>query len=361
MLTDTACIDASCGQHVGSQQIIMGRVKYVPPPGASYRLSEALADKPGSYGDGISSLIGEKCPAVQRVPGGVYLPTRAFCRSLGISVPGAGGDLVGGNLQRVAAAARPALLLEQLGAVRLELNETGPVSLPVWVAGAGSGWVAQDAPAQQLQSTVRSVEASGRMAAARLAISRRLQLQADAVEDAVLAELRSAVSATIEAGFLNGSGAESEPLGLIRTPGAGTVPWGAAAPTYAELMSMVASYAAADGDLDNAAILMNPATLTATVQVEVSTGSGATAVGWSDGAHRLANTGVRVYPTRNIPAGKALLLDPKTIRTVYWGAPQLVVDRVSNGKSLSGAADLIVFNLCDVAALHPAQIVVGSS
>jgi HK97 family phage major capsid protein len=199
------------------------------------------------------------------------------------------------------------------------------------------------------------------MAAARLPISRRLQLQADAVDEAVLAELRSAVGDTIESGFLAGIGAESQPLGLIRTPGAGTVAWGASAPTYAELMSMIGTYAAADGDLDNAAILMHPTTLTATVQVEVSTGSGATAVSWSDGAHRVANIGVRVYSTRNIPAGKALLLDPRTVRTVYWGAPQLVVDRVSNGKSLSGAADLIVFNLCDVAALHPAQIVVGSS
>jgi hypothetical protein len=334
----------------------MGRVRYVPPPGASYRFSEAIADKPGSYGDGISTLIGERCPATQRVPGGVYLPTRQFCRSLGINT---GGDLVGGNLQRVADAARPPLLLEQIGAVRLEVSETGPVSLPIWSAGAGSGWVAEDAPAAQLQSTVRSVEASGRMAAARLAISRRLQLQADAVEDAILRELRSAVASTVESGFLAGIGAESQPLGLLSTPGAASVAWGAATPTYGELMDMLAAFAAADGDLDSAAILMHPTTLTGAMEAEISAGSGTTAISWIDGAWRFA--GVRCYPTRNLPAEKALLFDPATIRTVYWGAPQLVVDRVSNGKSLSGAADLIVFNLCDIAALHPAQIVVGSA
>jgi hypothetical protein len=336
----------------------MGRVRYVPPPGASYRFSEAIADKPGSYGDGISTLIGERCPATQRVPGGVYLPTRQFCRSLGINTGNTGGDLVGGNLQRVADAARPPLLLEQIGAVRLEVSETGAVSLPIWNAGAGSGWVAEDAPAAQLQSTVRSVEASGRMAAARLAVSRRLQLQADAVEGAVLRELRAAVTDTIEGGFLNGSGAESQPLGLLSTPGSASVAWGAAVPTYGELLDMLAAFAGADGDLDNAALLMHPTTLTAAMEAEISAGSGTTAISWIDGAYRFA--GVRCYPTRNLPAGKALLFDPATIRTVYWGAPQLVVDRVSNGKSLSGAADLIVFNLCDVAALHPAQIVVGS-
>ena len=356
MVNDSGCLQGSRGQHVSSEQIPMGRVRYVPPPGASYRFSEAIADKPGSYGDGISTLIGERCPATQRVPGGVYLPTRQFCRSLGINT---GGDLVGGNLQRVADAARPPLLLEQIGAVRLEVSETGPVSLPIWSAGAGSGWVAEDAPAAQLQSTVRSVEASGRMAAARLAISRRLQLQADAVEDAILRELRSAVASTVESGFLAGIGAESQPLGLLSTPGAASVAWGAATPTYGELMDMLAAFAAADGDLDSAAILMHPTTLTGAMEAEISAGSGTTAISWIDGAGRFA--GVRCYPTRNLPAEKALLFDPATIRTVYWGAPQLVVDRVSNGKSLSGAADLIVFNLCDIAVLHPAQIVVGSS
>jgi len=359
MLNDSGWIDASRSQDVGSQEIPMGRVRYVPPPGASYRFSEAIADKPGSYGDGISTLIGERCPDVLRVPGSVYLPTRQFCRTLGINTGNTGGDLVSGNLQRVADAARPPLLLEQIGAVRLEVSETGAISLPIWNAGAGSGWVAEDAPAAQLASTVRSVEASGRMAAARLAISRRLQLQADAVESAVLAELRAAVASTIESGFLAGIGAESQPLGLIRTPGAATVAWGAAVPTYAELMDMLATFAGADGDLDSGAILMHPTTLTAAMEAEISAGSGTTAISWIDGAYRFS--GVRCYPTRNIPTGKALLFDPATIRTVYWGAPQLVVDRVSNGKSLSGAADLIVFNLCDIAALHPAQIVVGSA
>jgi hypothetical protein len=359
MVNDSGCLQASRSQHVGSHQTSMGRVRYVPPPGASYRFSEAIADRPGSYGDAISTLIGEKLPDVQRVPGGVYLPTRQFCRSLGIGTASGGGDLVGGNLQRVADAARPPLLLEQIGAVRLEVSETGAISLPIWNAGAGSGWVAEGAPAAQLASTVRSVEASGRMAAARLAVSRRLQLQADAVESAVLRELSAAVASTVESGFLAGSGAESQPLGLLSTPGAASVAWGAAVPTYSELMAMLAAFSAADGDLDNGALLMHPTTLTGAMEAEISAGSGTTAISWIDGAYRFA--GVRAYPTRNLPTGKALLFDPATVRTVFWGAPQLVVDRVSNGKSLSGAADLIVFNLCDVAALHPAQIVVGSS
>lgn len=331
----------------------MGRTRYVPPVGASYRLSEAIADKPGSYGDGISALIGEKCPEVQRVPGSVYLPTRGFCRSLGINVASAGGDLVGGNLQRVAAAARPALLLEQLGAVRLEVSETGPVSLPVWVAGAGSGWVAEDAPAAQLQSTVRSVEASGRMAAARLAISRRLQLQADAVEDAVLAELRAAVAATVEAGFLAGIGAQSQPLGILNTPGIGSATFSAATPTASELAGMIESFADADGQLANAAWILHPSDMADLLKTDPAR------IAWIDGTWRIH--GIPVHASRHITEGRHLLLDPTTIRTIYWGAPQLVVDRVSNGKSLSGAADLIVFNLCDIAALHPAHVVVGSA
>ena len=46
--------------------------------------------------------------------------------------------------------------------------------------------------------------------------------------------------------------------------------------------------------------------------------------------------------------------------TVYFGAAQVVLDEYSNGKAISGAAELVVFNFADVAVLRPAHVVAGS-
>jgi hypothetical protein len=59
--------------------------------------------------------------------------------------------------------------------------------------------------------------------------------------------------------------------------------------------------------------------------------------------------------------GKHLLLDPSAVATVYFGPAQVVMDEYSNGKSLSGAAEICVFNFADLAVLRPAHIVVGAA
>ena len=49
------------------------------------------------------------------------------------------------------------------------------------------------------------------------------------------------------------------------------------------------------------------------------------------------------------------------MQTVYFGAPQIIDDRFSNGKAISGASEIVVMNFCDVVVKNPALIVVGSA
>jgi HK97 family phage major capsid protein len=334
----------------------MGRVQYQPPAGAKYSLANLITSEADSYEASIAELIEQRSDPTQRIPGAQYLPSGRFARALGINTGNSGADLVSNGLEAVAAAARPPLLLEQLGASRLEVNATGPVSLPSWVAGSG-GFIAEGSAAPQLNTTVRSVEASGRMAAARIAVSRRMLLNAAELESALLAEVSAAVADVIEGGFIAGNGSLNAPLGLLFTTGAGSQAFAGATPSYTELIGMVELAGDADADLSRCVFLVHPSTLTNLLKAQIDADGGEVVVSYVEGVHRIG--GFPVYATRHLPEGKALFFDPSVVRTVFWGGPQLLVDRTSNGKSLSGAMELVIFNLCDLAVLHPGSVVVG--
>lgn len=330
-------------------------------PGDSFNLFDVL----GKRAQGAAAVVdvwqsrhGGSLAA--RVPSATWLPDAKLCRDLGVGTASAGGNLAGSAVLAVAEASRPPLLLESLGARRLEVAPDAVVALPVWVAGAAAGWLAEGASAPTNSSTLRQVAMAGKLAAARLMVSRKIQVGMADVQPAVLSELANSVKATIEGGFITGSGSNNEPLGLIRTTGRATITFAAAAPTFGELRSMVSSYLAADGDITQAVWLMNPSDFVAAQGTAVTAGVGSDQVlEYHGGAWRAL--GIPAYPTRHITAGQFLLFNPREVVCCYWGAPQIVADDRTNGKNIQGAVEFILLNLCDVGALHPARIVVGSN
>jgi HK97 family phage major capsid protein len=125
-----------------------------------------------------------------------------------------------------------------MGAERVEVNATGEVLFPRWSGGTG-GWLAESEAAVSDAAEIASVSATPHCAAARLGMSRRLRNQArEDVEAAVLRELGQCVAATLEAGFLTGTGTNEQPLGLINTPGIGSQSF-ADVPTLAERLKTV--------------------------------------------------------------------------------------------------------------------------
>ena len=190
-------------------------------------------------------------------------------------------------------------------------------------------------------------------------MSRQVRNQSgEVIEDAVLREISQAVAATIEAGFFAGSGTNSEPLGLLNTPGINSETFAAATPTLTELVAMIEDYATADGDLAQARFILHPSDLAYLLRAQVDYEGGETIVQYIDGAHRIC--GLPVFSSRHLTAGKHLLIDPTAVACVYFGPAQILLDEYSGGKALSGAAELVTFNFVDIAVLRPAQIVVGS-
>jgi HK97 family phage major capsid protein len=270
-----------------------------------------------------------------------------------------GGNLAGTELAAIAAAVRPLLVLDALGAQRLEVSGVAELALPRFDGGVGS-WISEGEQAGSMSTTVQSATATARCAAARLGLSRRVRNanRAD-VEGAVLAEIQRAVRNVIEQGFISGTGADSEPLGLVNVPGVGSKTFAAATPTWAELIDMIELLGDADGDVSRAHFLVHPSMLASLMGVLIDPNGGELAVVWSSGAHRIA--GIPIAISSNVPEGMVLLGDFTTVQTVYFGAPAVIDDQVSGGKSINGSSELVVMNHCDVVVREPALVVLGDS
>ena len=325
------------------------------PPGR-FSLLELLRGNP--HEAGLSRLAADNygTPQVR----GLAVPHGRMLRDLNVGSATAGGNLASATqLERVADAIRPRLVLERMGAERVEVNATGEVLFPRWSGGTGS-WLSEGEAAPSDAATVAAATATPRCAAARLAMSRKVRNQArEDIEAAVLCEVSQAVTAVLEAGFLVGTGGEDQPLGLINTPGIGTQSFAAATPTLAELVSMVESFADADGDLGAARWLLHPSDLADLLRTQVSANGGELIVEWISGQHRIA--GIPIETSRHLTEGKHLLLDPSAMATVYFGSAQVLLDEYSDGKALSGAAEVVVFNFADLAVTRPAHVVLGSA
>ncbi len=195
---------------------------------------KAATAKPYSFTQLISSLskttnldsswemgLSEQCGALFKQNSrasnrehGAFIPPARMVRDLLIRPANSAGDLIAKSVLKVSESVRPITILENAGIPRLEVTGENVV-LPRFV-GAATGWIAENGQYPSLSNTtVTSVDGSPRMAAARLAYSRRLRLQAQDqdIENVVLSEVGRAVAQLIEKGCISGSGSSSEPLG----------------------------------------------------------------------------------------------------------------------------------------------------
>lgn len=289
---------------------------------------------------------------------GEAIPHSRMLRDLNVATSSAGGALASHQeLAAVSSAIRPQLLLERLGATRVEVSGNASVSFPRFSGGPGS-WLSEGESSVSNNTTIASVTATPKAAASRLALTRKVRNGArEDIEAAVLRELSESVAATIEGGFFTGTGTNNQPLGLINATGIGSVTFAAASPSYAELVAMVETYADADGDLAAVQFILHPSDLADLLKREISANGGELAIEYIDGAHRIA--GIPCHASRHLSEGKHLLIDPTAVSCVYFGPAQVVLDEYSNGKSLSGTAEICVFNFCDVVLNRPAHVVAG--
>lgn len=297
----------------------------------------------------------------------VNLPTRAMVRALKrdltIGSASAGGDLAFSTAMGVAAAARPRLVLEAAGVEVVEIIGSADVTFPRWSPEAqAGGWVGETVDGSEINLLTDTVTASPRQSFSYVEISRRLRLALPNAEATVLAELSRATRQVLERGFLQGSGSESQPLGLFTMVDADTdaqeVNFAGAVPTLAELNDMLAAYLSAHGAYDRAVWIAPSALAVALLETEKGSSTG---VYLADANYPagLSILGRPLLVSDNAPAGQMLLFNPDTIRQVFWASPFALLDRFSDGRDKRGDSLLIIYNLCDCVSLYDAQVVVG--
>lgn len=182
---------------------------------------------------------------------GYLVPDDVLRRDLTVSTGSAAGDLVFTD-------ARPGSFIELLRN-RLALNTlgvtmltglNGPVAIPRQTGAPTAYWVAEKGAPSESNPTVDQVNLTPKTLGAYTEFSRRLVLQSSIdVEQMVRNELATVIALEIDRAALYGLGNTNQPLGLKLVTGINTENFGAAAPTYAELVSMETKVAADNADI----------------------------------------------------------------------------------------------------------------
>jgi HK97 family phage major capsid protein len=286
---------------------------------------------------------------------GCFIPPARMVRDLLTTPASAGGDLIATSVMKVAESVRPLTILESAGVQRLEVSGDN-LTMPRF-AEAAAGWIGEGESYPALATTTVSLDATPRMAAARLKYSRRLRVLAEDVESIVLQEVGRAVGSLIEAGCLTGSGTNKEPLGLLNLPGRLSQTFAAATPSSAELAQMLEKLGDAKVDLNKVAFLMHPSTAADLMQTEVSANSGQLVLASANGEYRIH--GRPVFISTTVTEDKVVAMDPSFSRIVYFGAAQIVTDPYSG--ALNGETTINVLNAVDFVTTYQSSVCVGSA
>jgi HK97 family phage major capsid protein/HK97 family phage prohead protease len=194
---------------------------------------------------------------------GILVPNevmrRNMSRALSVGSASAAGDLTGTDF-------RPESLIEllrnrlALGAVGVTTltGLSGNVAIPRVTGAPTAYWVAESGSPTESNPTVDQINMSPKTLGAYTDISRKLLLQSSVdVELMVRSELATVLALEIDRVGLYGLGNTNQPLGLKLTTGINTTNFGAAQPTYAELVTMESEINADNADIGAMAYITN--------------------------------------------------------------------------------------------------------
>ena len=182
---------------------------------------------------------------------GYLISNEVLKRDLTVGTASAAGDLVftdarpGSFIELL----RNRLALTSLGVTMLTgLN--GPVAIPRQTGAPTAYWVAEKGTLTESNPTVDQVNMTPKTLGAYTEFSRRLLLQSSIdVETMVRNELATVIALEIDRAALYGLGNTNQPQGLKLVTGINTEDFNAAAPTYAELVSMESKINADNADI----------------------------------------------------------------------------------------------------------------
>jgi len=283
-----------------------------------------------------------------KVAQGIMVPSEVLRRDLTVGTASGAGDLVGTDFRpgSFIELLRNRSALAGLGVTSLT-GLSGNVAIPRQTAAATAFWVAESGSPTESQQTVDQVNLSPKTVGAFTDYSRRLMLQASIdVEQMIRQDLATVLALEIDRCGLYGLGNTSQPLGIKLTTGINTEDFGAATPTYAEVVSMESKIAADNADIGAMAYLMN-----ATMRGNLKTKDKGTDTGAYVFEPGGTVNGYNAVVSNQVESGDIFFAVWSQLIMAMWSGLDLTVDPYTH--STSGTVRVVALQDVDFAVRHP--------
>ncbi len=279
---------------------------------------------------------------------GIMVPNEVLRRDLTVGTASAAGDLVGVDFRpgSFIELLRNRSALAGLGVASLT-GLSGNVAIPRQTGAATAYWVAESGAPTESNQTVDQVNLSPKTVGAFTDYSRKLMLQSSIdVEQMIRQDLATVLALEIDRVGLYGLGNSNQPLGVKLTTGINTVDFGAATPTYAEVVDMESQIAADNADIGAMAYLMNASMRGALKTKDKGTDTGAYV--FEPGG---TVNGYSAIVSNQVASGDVFFAVWSQLIMAMWSGLDLTVDPYTH--STSGTVRVVALQDVDFAVRHP--------
>lgn len=324
------------------------------------RLMDALTDQNNRAAQQRAAFELDVCSsAADKMPSGfkargVYLPPSILESKRDLSAGSAtdGAELVATNL---AAGSYIEVLRANMTAMRagarLLPGLVGNVDIPRQTSGAAMTWIsAEDGDATESEPQFDQAQLTPKDAAVYTEVTRRLMQQSTpSIEAIVRNDLYMAIALGLDKAVYYGSGGSGQPQGINGATGVDdpTIS-SAAAPTYAELVTLIGTVLNSKALVGNAKFIISPATW-AYLSVTPKQASGVEGNFILKEDMRIA--GFEAMWSQQFDASDICFGDFSQVLIGEWGGIELNVDPYTH--SLKGKTRFVIFKTCDIAIRHP--------
>ena len=251
-----------------------------------WSISKAIRSQLGGEAlDGIEGELHQEAQKEARESGivleGIGVPQSLMRADQVAGTDANGGELVATDLGQIIPALRPRLMVEALGAQRLE-GLVGNFDLPTQATVSSSTHEGETDANAQSDATYADINMSPNRVGAYSVYSKQLLRQANLSIDAFIADdLQRAQSTKIDEMAINGSGSSNEPTGILSWSGIGDVAGGTngLAPTWAHIVDLETEITQDNADMGALAYLTTPGIKGYLKQTLADAGSGQYHVG----------------------------------------------------------------------------------
>lgn len=278
-------------------------------------------------------------------------------RDLNVTTFGQGGAFVATTLVTpVIELLRNKMVASRLG-IQTMAGLTGNVAIPRQTGAATAYSLPETATLTKSNQAIDQVLLAPHRVGATQDYSKQLLLQSSVdVENFLRDDLMKVIAIKIDKLVLEGSGAGSEPTGILNTTGIGSIHFGAAA-TLAKMVAFETSLANANADLGKMAYVTTP-TVRGVLKVAPKVGTTFPIFIWEDGEFGDGTNdgdvnGYRAAATNQISNNAVAFGNFDDVILAMWGGLDVVVDPFS--RATDGVIRITINTFIDVALRHSAS------